>query len=74
MSQYKFTETDVELAALEWLSEVGYSYTGGPEIAPGETDAERESYRDVILVERLRSALAQLNPDLPSESLEGMKG
>ena len=70
MAHYKFTETDVELAALEWLGEVGYSYVGGPDIAPCETAAERQSYRDVILVERLRSSLDQLNPDLPTESLE----
>ena len=70
MPPYKFTESDVEEAALFWLGEVGYGYLGGPDIAPGEPAAERESYRDVILAERLHAALAQLNPDLPSECLQ----
>ena len=69
MAHYKFTEDDVELAALEWLGEVGYGYLGGPEIAPGESAAERGSYRDVILEGRLRIALAKLNPDLPRDAL-----
>ena len=53
MSHYKFTETDVELAALEWLSEIGYSYLGGSEIASGENTAERDSCREVIPVDSL---------------------
>ena len=66
----RFTESDVELAALEWLEEVGYAVVGGPEIAPGEPAAERESYRDVILAGHLREALARLNPMLPPEALD----
>ena len=67
---YKFNESDVEAAALEWLQAVGYAYRPGPEIAPGEPAAERATYRDVILVERLRAALAKLNPTLPREAVE----
>jgi len=70
MSHHKFTESDVEDAALEWLQAVGYTYIGGPEIAPGEPAAERATYRDVILTGRLRAALAKLNPALPRESLD----
>ena len=33
---------------MEWLSDVGYSYVGGPEIASGETAAEWERYREAI--------------------------
>jgi len=65
----KFTESDVEAAALEWLQEIGYTVVGGPDIAPGEPTAERESYRDVILAQRVRDALARLNPTLPQEAL-----
>jgi len=43
----------------------------GPEIAPGEPTAERDDcYRDVLLIGRLRAALARLNPSLPHEALE----
>ena len=69
MAGYKFTEDDVELAALEWLGEAGYGYLGGPEMAPGEPAAERDSYRDVVLAGRLRAALSRLNPELPQEAL-----
>ena len=69
MSHHSFTESDVEEAALEWLQEVGYTYAGGPDIAPGEPGAERETYREVVLAGRRRPALARLNPDLPQEAL-----
>jgi type I site-specific restriction-modification system R (restriction) subunit len=42
----------------------------GPEIGPGGERPERESYRDVVLAERLRSALHRLNRHLPAEALE----
>ena len=42
--KHKFTEDDVELAALEWLGEIGYSYLGGLEIAPGEPTPELPVY------------------------------
>jgi len=45
-------EETVELAALKWLQQVGYSYVGGPDIAPGEPGAERQSYRGVVLAGR----------------------
>ena len=68
----KFTESIVEDAALAWLDELGYTILHGPEIAVGEPGAERAdlAYRDVILDNRLRQALARLNTELPSEALE----
>lgn len=65
----RFVEDTVELAALSWLEEVGYQYIGGPEIGPDGGRPERESYRDVILEERLELALVRLNPALPSPAL-----
>ena len=66
----RFTETDVEEAALEWLEGLGYSVLSGPEIAPGEPDSERDTYSDVVLETRLRLALLRLNPNVPSAALE----
>ncbi|MBZ9713453.1 type I restriction endonuclease subunit R [Deinococcus multiflagellatus] len=60
MSSYN--ESTVELAALEWLSQLGFSYESGADIAPGESRAERDSFSEVLLVDRLRAALHQLNP------------
>lgn len=65
-----FTESVVEDAALAWLESLGYVIKHGPEIAPGELFAERQDYEQVVLQERLRRSLAQLNPDLPAEALE----
>jgi type I restriction enzyme, R subunit len=65
-----FTESVVEEAALEWFGELGYRVVHGPEIAPGEPGAERESYQQVLLEGRLREALATLNPQVPQEGLD----
>jgi type I restriction enzyme R subunit len=64
------TESEIEQATLNWFKELGYSILYGPDIAPGELLAERASYSDVILEGRLRSALAGINPSIPSEALE----
>ena len=66
----RFTESVVEDAALDYFRELGYAVAFGPEIAPEEPGAERASFGDVILVERLRAALARLNPTIPTDALE----
>lgn len=63
-----FAESDIEQAALEWLAEIGYSITNGPDIAPESKTPERTSYGDVILSRRLRNAIDHLNPALPDEA------
>jgi len=63
-----FTESDVESAALAWLSELGWQVRPGAEIAPDGLFAERRDYGQVVLEERLRDALARLNLDLPPEA------
>lgn len=61
----KFNEDTVELAAIDWLREIGYDYIHGGIIAPGEPAAERTSYNEVLLVGRLRSALERINGHIP---------
>lgn len=63
-------ESTVEEAALGWFEELGYGVVHGPEIAPGELFAERESYGDVVLVKRLREAMARINPHVPPDAIE----
>ena len=41
-----------------------------PTLLQGESKAERASYSDVMLVGRLRSALARINPDIPPDALD----
>ena len=64
------TEGQVEEAALEWLAGLGYAVLYGPDISPDGSMPERGSYDQVLLTERLREALARLNPDLSAETLE----
>ena len=64
------TESLVEDAALEWLAGLGYAVLYGPDISPDGSMPERGSYDQVLLTERLREALARLNPHLPAEMLE----
>ena len=63
------SEADVERALLEWLVGLGWSTAHGPDISPpdGKTPgSERASYREVVLAQRLRAAIARLNPHLPA--------
>ncbi len=63
-----FTESLVEQAGLDWLAELGYQVAHGPALAHGEPAAERASFGDVVLVDRLHAALARLNSALPAEA------
>lgn len=64
------TEDQLEQETLGWLADVGYSCLFGPDLAPDGASAERADYRQVLLVERLRSAIARLNPNIPLQARE----
>jgi hypothetical protein len=64
------TESTVESATLAWLSELGWQVKHGSEIAPDGLFAERQDYSQLVLNQRLRDALARLNPHLPPEARE----
>ena len=59
------TEDQLEQEALDWLKELGYSVLHGVDIAPDSDSPERKDYRQVLLLDRLRSAIARLNPTIP---------
>ncbi|MFQ5717661.1 MAG: type I restriction endonuclease, partial [Nitrospinales bacterium] len=63
-------EDTLEQTTLGWFRGLGYTVLHGPDIAPGEPAAERDSYADVVLIDRLRSAITQLNPTLPGDAIE----
>ena len=67
----KFSESEVEAAALEWLGSIGWSVAHGPEIAPDTPGSERTDYGAIVLERRFRDALDRLNPDLPASALDG---
>ena len=49
------TEADVEQAALDWLSAVGWQVAHGPDIAPETPNAERDDFAQVVLERRLET-------------------
>ncbi len=61
-------ESTVEDAALTWFG--SYAVGHGPQLAPGELAAERDSFGNVVLVGRLREAIRRLNPAIPDEARE----
>lgn len=56
-----FIENDLEQATLEWLQNLGYQTLYGPNISPGGSFSERESFGDVVLYDRLHGALKRIN-------------
>ena len=66
----------VELPALQALcgepgvAGAGWRYVHGPELAPDAPAAERKLWSDVVFVQRLRSAVARINPHLPPDAVQ----
>lgn len=61
-------EAGVEDAALTWLQDLGWSVSAGPALLSDDGSGERADHDAVVLEQRLRSALAQLNPDIPTSA------
>ena len=64
------TENHIELLAIEQLQLQGYHYIYAPDIAPDSDGAsvgfaKRDSYEQVLLIDRLQSAVAAINPHIP---------
>lgn len=55
---------------LTWFEVIGYTVQLGPDIAPGRSKAERYSYTDVVLLDRLQQALSRINPNIPFQALK----
>lgn len=66
----KITETDIELLAIEELEKLGWQYLYAPQIAYDGEFPERDSYADVVLKERLKSAISKINSEIPATALE----
>ncbi|MDI3236124.1 type I restriction endonuclease subunit R [Exiguobacterium antarcticum] len=61
---FKYNESELEIATLEWLEELGYDITEGPDLAPDGDYPERNNFQDIVLVNRLRNSLQKINPVL----------
>jgi type I restriction enzyme, R subunit len=55
---------------LQWFGELGYSTAYGEDIAPEGGHTERESFGDVLLVQRLWDAIDRLSPTIHQEAWE----
>ena len=64
------TEDQLEQEALGWLADVGWQHRYGPDLAPDGIAPERDNYRHVLLIGRLRQAVAALNPTVPQAARE----
>ena len=62
--------TLVELPALAALCKAGWTYIHGPDVAPDAPAQERRVWSDVVLIDRLRRAVARINPQLPPEAVQ----
>lgn len=64
------TESNLEGHAIQLLVELGFKYAYGPDIAPNSSSAERSSFSEVILPERVIAAIKRLNRHLPTSTHE----
>lgn len=63
-------EDQVEQLAIAWFKALGYDYHHGYDIAPDSDTPERNSYQEVLLSNRLHTALTKLNPTLPNSAID----
>ncbi len=63
-------ESDVELAAIEYLQDLGWQHLDGPTIAPDGPAPERTGFGSVLLEGRLTDALRRINGHLPASILD----
>lgn len=64
------SEDKLEQLCLAWFQDAGWSYLYGPDIAHDGEAPERGDYRQVVLTDRLVSAMQKINPHMPLAILE----
>ncbi len=65
----KTLESDLESFCTDLLGAEGYAYVSGDVTDPDKEGAERSSFHDTVLLGRLRSSMARLNPQAPPEAI-----
>ena len=63
------TEDAIEQTTLEWYSHLGWQTAFGPDISPEGSSCERDDHSQVVLLERLNSALTRINPGIPPDTI-----
>ncbi len=64
----RITEHSIEEFAIELLEKLGYEYVYAPNIAPDGETPERQTYEQVLLVERLQNAVKCINKSIPADA------
>ncbi len=64
------TENIIEQSAIEILQSQGWQYANGKDISPEGLFCERNSFSEVVLLSRLRNAIARINPNIPLDAQE----
>jgi len=64
------TESDVENVFLDYLKELKYEVAFGEDLQPEGSKQERDSFSQVVLIERLKKAIDFINPKFPAEAKE----
>lgn len=64
----RITENIIEAFAIELLDKLGYEYIYAPDIAPDSENPERNSYEEVLLVNRLQNAVKKINHTIPANA------
>lgn len=63
----QITESIIESFAIELLNKLGYEYIYAPEIAPDSENPDRNSYEEVLLLNRLQNAVKRINHSIPTD-------
>lgn len=64
----KITESIIENFTLELLDKLGYEYIYAPDIAYDGENPERDSYAQVLLLNRLQNAVKRINHSIPADA------
>lgn len=64
----KITENTIEGFSINLLEGLGYEYVYAPNIAPDGEAPERETYEQVLLLNRLQNAVKRINKSIPTDA------
>lgn len=64
----KISENHIELLAIQRLESMGYHYLYGPDIATDGHSPERDSFEQVLLLNRIKTAVRKINPGIPADA------
>ena len=64
----RITENSIEEFSVELLEKLGYEYIYAPDIAPDGEMPERETYEQVLLLNRLQNAVKRINRSIPADA------